>query len=523
MNSRFGRIYPGVGVVLVVMLSLALSGCTLPPLSDRPESQTMSAEQTANTRLGRAIAPLAAEHLGDSGIVFLQKAYDAFAARALLAEGADATLDVQYYIWQADITGILLLDVLYRAAERGVRVRLLLDDNGISGLDDTLAALHTHPNIEVRLFNPFVVRSPKWIGYLTSFSRLNHRMHNKSFTADNQAAIIGGRNIADEYFGAGSGALFADLDVLAIGPVVNELSRDFDRYWASASAYPASLILPQAGEEDLAQVVKTARACSASTEASQYVCAVAESKFLKNLLAGDLEFVWSPVSMVSDNPAKVLGEKSEKGLMSRQLAQAMGDPEHSITLVSPYFIPTKAGVEMFQKLERQGVQVRVLTNSLEANDVAMVHAGYAKYRKPLLEAGVQLFELRKVPGEEPVERSLQDNLMGSSSSSLHAKTFAVDGKRLFVGSFNFDPRSVHINTELGFVIESPELTQLMEDHFEKQARVTAYEVVLDKDGDLQWIERNGDDEVRHSHDPGVGVLKRAMVSVFSFLPIEGLL
>ncbi|MBJ6136324.1 phospholipase D-like domain-containing protein [Marinobacter litoralis] len=220
-------------------------------------------------------------------------------------------------------------------------------------------------------------------------------MHNKSFNADNQAAIVGGRNIADEYFGAGSGALFADLDVLAIGPV-------------------------------------------------------AESEFLKNLLAGDLEFVWSPVSMVSDDPAKVLGEKSEKGLMSRQLAQAMGNPEHSITLVSPYFIPTKAGV--------------------------------------------QLFELRK-----------------------------VDGERLFVGSFNFDPRSVHINTELGFVIESPELTQLMENHFEEQARVTAYEVVLDEDGDLQWIERNGDEEVRHSHDPGVGVLKRMMVSVFSFLPIEHLL
>ncbi|WP_416361314.1 phospholipase D family protein [Marinobacter sp.] len=514
---------PGVVVFFVTLFTFALNGCALPPLSDRPESQAIPAQQTANTRLGSAIAPKAAKHPDDSGIVFLPNAYDAFAARALLAEGADASLDVQYYIWQADITGIMLLDVLYRAAERGVRVRLLLDDNGISGLDETLAALDTHPNIEVRLFNPFVVRSPKWIGYLTSFSRLNHRMHNKSFTADNQAAIIGGRNIADEYFGAGSGALFADLDVLAIGPVVNELSRDFDRYWTSASAYPASAILPEPGEEDLAKVVETARECSASTEASQYVCAVAESEFLKNLLAGDLEFVWSPVSMVSDDPAKVLGEKSETGLMSRQLAQAMGNPEHSITLVSPYFIPTKAGVEMFQKLERQGVQVRVLTNSLEANDVAMVHAGYAKYRKPLLEAGVQLFELRKVPGEEPVERSLQDNLMGSSSSSLHAKTFAVDGKRLFVGSFNFDPRSVHINTELGFVIESPELAGLMENHFEEQVRVTAYEVVLDDEGDLQWIERNGDEEIRHGHDPGVGVFKRMMVSVFSFLPIEHLL
>ncbi|MBK1872515.1 phospholipase D family protein [Marinobacter sp. 1-3A] len=507
----------------LLAILLTISGCALPPLVDRTESWSVPSDQTADTRLGRAIAPLALAHPGKSGVVMLENAHDAFAARVLLAEGAEATLDVQYYIWQYDITGTMLLDVLYRAAERGVRVRLLLDDNGISGLDETLAALDTHPNIEVRLFNPFVVRNPKWIGYLTSFSRLNHRMHNKSFTADNQAAIIGGRNIADEYFGAGTGALFADLDVLAIGPVVSDLSSDFDRYWASASAYPAALILPEARDAGLAEVVATARECSESSEASQYVCAVADSQFLKNLLDGNLGFVWSPVSMVSDDPAKVLGKKPKNGLMSRQLVEAMGRPERSITLVSPYFIPTKAGVKMFQELERKGVHVRVLTNSLEANDVAMVHAGYAKYRKPLLEAGVQLFELRKVPGQEPVERKLQDNLMGSSSSSLHAKTFAVDGKRLFVGSFNFDPRSVHINTELGFVIESPELTRMMEDHFEEQTRVTAYELVLDDDGDLQWIERNGEEEIRHSRDPGTGLIKRMLVSMFSFLPIEHLL
>ncbi|WP_100639317.1 phospholipase D family protein [Marinobacter salexigens] len=519
--NRPRRLNPGFLSLLTALL--ALSGCALPPLADRTESWSLPSAQTADTRLGRAIAPLTQAHPEDSGIVLLKDAHDAFAARALLAEGAEKTLDVQYYIWQYDITGTMLLDVIHRAAERGVRVRLLLDDNGISGLDAALAALDTHPNIEIRLFNPFVIRSPKWIGFLTSFSRLNHRMHNKSFTADNQATIIGGRNIADEYFGAGSGALFADLDVLAIGPIVSELSDDFDRYWSSASAYPAATILPEAVEGDLAKVVETARECSASSEASQYVCAVADSEFLKNLLDGNLNFVWSPVSMVSDDPAKVLGKKPKNGLMSRQLAEAMGSPERSITLVSPYFIPTKAGVEMFRNLERQGVHVRVLTNSLEANDVAMVHAGYAKYRKPLLEAGVQLFELRKVPGEEPVERKLQDNLMGSSSSSLHAKTFAVDGKRLFVGSFNFDPRSVHINTELGFVIESPELTQVIESHFEEQARITAYEVVLDDAGDLQWIERNGEEDIRYSRDPGTGLIKRMMVSMFSFLPIEHLL
>ncbi|SHK12007.1 putative cardiolipin synthase [Marinobacter antarcticus] len=521
MLNRPKRHYPGVIAVLTTLLTI--SGCALPPMTDRTVSWSVPTEQTADTRLGSVIAPLIETHPGESGVLLLENAYDAFAARVLLAEGADASLDVQYYIWQYDITGTMLLDVLYRAAERGVRVRLLLDDNGISGLDELLAALDTHPNIEIRLFNPSIVRSPKWIGYLASFRRLNHRMHNKSFTADNQATIIGGRNVADEYFGAGRGALFADLDVLAIGPVVHELSDDFDRYWSSASAYPVAIILPEAGEKDLAQVVETARECSASSEANKYVRAVADSELLQKLLAGNLEFTWAPVSMVSDDPAKVLHKKPENGLLSRQLAEAMGSPERSVTLVSPYFIPTKTGVEMFRNLERKGVQVRVLTNSLEANDVAMMHAGYAKYRKPLLKAGVQLFELRKLPGGESVEGKLQRGLMGSSSTSLHAKTFAVDGESLFVGSFNFDPRSVHINTELGFVIESPELTQMMEARFQEQTRFTAYELVLDEDGHLQWLERNGEEVIRHGHDPGTGPLQRMLVFLFSILPIEPLL
>lgn len=520
MVSRLSQRIPGVAILMSFFM--IIGGCALPSMPERIGSWAVPAESTENTRLGRAITPLANAHPGESGVVLLPDAHDAFATRALLAEGAEASLDVQYYIWQYDITGTLLLDALYRAAERGVRVRLLLDDNGISGLDEALAALNTHPNFEVRLFNPFVVRSPKWIGYITSFQRLNHRMHNKSFTADNQAAVIGGRNVADEYFGAGQGALFADLDVLAIGPVVQELSTDFDRYWSSASAYPASSILGAAGETDLSKVVATAKTCSASSEASEYVCAIEESEFLQKLIARDLEFTWAPVAMISDDPAKVLGKKPKKGLLSEQMAEAMGNPKRSLTLVSPYFIPTKTGVEMFRELERKGVRVRVLTNSLEANDVAMVHAGYAKYRKPLLEAGVQLFELRELSADS-VEKELQSSLMGSSSSSLHAKTFAIDGESLFVGSFNFDPRSVHINTELGFVIESPELTQEMENHFEEQTRITAYEVVLDDSGDLQWIERNGEEEIRHSHDPGTGLFKRMLVSFFSFLPIESLL
>lgn len=508
--------------VWIAVVMTVLSGCALPPLADRTDSRSFPQSHTRETALGQAIAPKSDVHPGKSGVALLADPYDAFAARALLAESAEASLDVQYYIWRPDTTGTLMLYTLYRAAERGVRVRLLLDDNGIAGMDDILLALSQHPNVEIRLFNPFVVRNPKWINYFTDFRRLNHRMHNKSFTADNQATIIGGRNIADEYFGAAQGALFADLDVLAIGPAVDEISRDFDGYWASSASWPAERILGEPEPKPLVALTERFRMVERSEAASVYVRALENSEFLRKLLARELTFTWAPVVMVSDDPAKVMGRNDEEDLLSRQLSRALDDPERSITLISPYFIPRDAGVELFRKLEERGVEVRVLTNSLEANDVAMVHAGYSKYRKPLLRAGVELWEMRRLD-DEPREQELQTGMMGSSASSLHAKTFAVDGETLFVGSFNFDPRSIHLNTELGFVIESPELASVLEQQFDKEVRSDAYQVILDEAGDLQWLERREDQTIRYSHDPGTGPLKRVMVFLFGLLPIESLL
>src|SRR5690625_2949952 len=224
---------------------LCLTGCKgLPPLEGRPPSQALAYEDALDTPLGRTLSPQVAEHPGLSGIYPLADGLDAFAARVLLSGVAEKTLDVQYYIWRDDMTGVMLFKALLSAAERGVRVRLLLDDNNTPGLDPLLAALHQHANIEIRLFNPFMVRKPRLWGFVTDFNRANRRMHNKSFTADNQATIIGGRNIGDEYFSAGSGMLFADLDVLAVGPVVQDVSDNFDDYWQSASSFPVDLILP---------------------------------------------------------------------------------------------------------------------------------------------------------------------------------------------------------------------------------------------------------------------------------------
>ena len=506
---------------MLCLIGGLLGGCALPELAGRNQSSALSQAESADTALGRAIAPRAQTHPGKSGIHALAAPHDAFAARVLLARAAQKTLDVQYYIWRGDTTGTLLLEELRAAAQRGVRVRLLLDDNGTSGLDTELAALNSHANIEIRLFNPFLVRMPKSVGYVTDFMRANRRMHNKSFTADSQATIIGGRNIGDEYFGAAEGLLFADLDVLAVGAVVPEVSSDFDRYWASDSSYPAQLILPEADEVRLQAFADAAARMASARTATKYIKAVGESAFITNLLQGVLAFEWAEARMVSDDPAKGLGMAEPDGLLTHQLGEILGEPESHIELVSPYFVPTAAGTEAFARLAERGVKIRVLTNSLDATDVAAVHAGYAKRRKDLLEAGILLYEMRRMSPE--ANHKDGRGPFGSSGSSLHAKTFAVDRSRVFVGSFNFDPRSADLNTELGFVIESPKMAAAIEQAFDTSIPANAYEVVLTESGELQWLEQRDGQLVRHDTEPQTSFWKRASVSFMSILPIEWML
>ena len=362
-------------------------------------------------------------HPGLSGVYLLPDARDAFAARQLLAQTAERTLDVRYYIWRNDISGTLLFEALRAAADRGVRVRLLLDDNNTSGLDPLLAALDSHPNIEVRLFNPFVIRAPRWIGYVTDFFRLDRRMHNKSFTADNLATIVGGRNVGDEYFGARHGVLFADLDVLAIGPVVTEVSNDFDRYWASDSSYPLDRLLPAADRALIEEVRTAALRVESDPAAVDYVNALANSTFVREWSQGSLAPAWAVTHMISDDPAKGLGLAAPEALLIEKLRGIIGESATRVDLISPYLVPTSAGVDAFTALARRGVKIRVLTNALEATDVAVVHAGYAKRRKTLLENGIALYELRRLSSDAAEKK---DARLGSSGSSLHAKTFSVD-------------------------------------------------------------------------------------------------
>jgi putative cardiolipin synthase len=497
-----------------------LSACsTLPPLNGRTASSFLT--DTSGTGLGQAVAPMAAAHPGASGLYALVDDRQAFAARVLLADTAERSLDVQYYIWRNDITGVLLFDALRAAAERGVRVRMLLDDNSTEGLDATLAMLDSHPNIEVRLFNPFVLRSPRILGYLSDFPRLNRRMHNKSFTADNQATIIGGRNIGDEYFGAAGEMLFIDLDVIAVGPVVGSVSADFDRYWNSSSAYPLRLLVPPISPDSAAGVVAEAARIAHSPAAHAYQLALRESTFVAELAQQRLPLDWAVTRLVSDDPAKVLGLAPPESRLFPQLRQLIGAPVAEVDLVSPYFVPGQTGTDAFTAMSRGGPKVRILTNSLEATDVAVVHAGYAKWRKPLLAAGVSLFELRRTwprDGAQP-----RAGPIGSSASSLHAKTFSVDQSRVFIGSYNFDPRSARLNTEMGFVIDSPVLAKQLADSLERNLPERAFEVRLAPDGALYWIERGPGGTVRYDTEPGTGFWKRIGVRLLSLLPIEWLL
>ena len=501
-----------------------MTGCqTLPSLEGRTQSSFFSKEQVADTYFAQALAPLEQQHGIDKSAIFpLIEADEAFAARMMLAKHAQRSLDVQYYIWRNDMTGTMLFEALHAAADRGVRVRLLLDDNNTNGSDPILMGLHAHENIEVRLFNPFMLRKPRWPGFITDLSRLNRRMHNKSFTADNSLTIIGGRNIGDEYFGATDDVLFADLDVLSAGAAVQDVSQDFDKYWHSQSSYPIDRVIPHTAGLPLDELRQQAEFIAASPAAQQYVESLRGSPFIAQLEQGKINFEWLNVRMVSDDPSKGLGQAAPESLLIQQFQDIIGDPEFDVELISPYFVPTEAGVEAFAWLVRKGVEVKVLTNSLDATDVSAVHAGYAKRRKALLKSGVILYEMQRHPAQIKTAKR-KKRFLGSSGSSLHAKTFSVDRKHVFIGSFNFDPRSANLNTELGFVIDSPRLAQRINQAFHDEIPAHAYQVKLTQSGRLYWLEQQHAGVQTHTAEPKSSVWRKTVVKLFSWLPIESLL
>jgi len=347
-------------------------------------------------------------------------------------------------------------------------------------------------------------------------------MHNKSFTADNRVAIVGGRNIANEYFGAGAGVGFADLDVIAVGPAVAAVSEEFDLYWNSPSAYPAASLVGRPGADADAWLQARFAAMRTDPVAVAYLEAVRATPLVHEVGERELALEWAHAELVYDDPAKTLDAAAPSHvLLFPELMQAMGRPQQTLDLVSPYFVPGEAGTAALVALAKRGVTVRVLTNSLAATDVSAVHAGYAKRRPELLAAGIKLHELKRTAIRESHEREARFG--SSSSAALHAKTFAVDRERIFVGSFNFDPRSELINTEMGLVIDSPPLARQLAAAFDSEVPHTAYEVRLSATGDLEWIEETTGGEERYLTEPATSWLLRRQVDFLSILPIESLL
>ena len=451
---------------------------------------------------------------------------ESLALRFASARGAVRSIDVQYYIWRNDATGVLLAQELLQAADRGVLVRVLLDDMNARSRDDYLTALDRHHNIEIRVFNPFRTRRGMLRTVRELFargSRLNHRMHNKAWLVDGRLAIVGGRNIGDEYFAASAGVNFIDVDAALTGAAVDATLRSFELYWACPATRPVRRLrrigrprrLKLAGVRDL--LARSAAVLSAS----QYAMRLLAASDLNALLGGGPGLSPSEVQVVADDPRKALRPTHRAPGVLESMLEAMSAAQRELLLISPYFVPGVGGVEALIRLVRRGVRVCVLTNSLAATDVAAVHSGYARYRKQLLDGGVLLYELKSAIAADELDKRMR---VGSSRASLHTKAAIVDGERIFVGSFNLDPRSAALNCEMGAWMRSAPLVRELRSIFETGvAPQNSFTVSLGEKGEIRWTEVVGGRAIQYDVEPDASWGRRLLTRVLALLPIESLL
>jgi len=512
-------------VALIFVASLgACATAKFPDNTGRTDSYAF--EDTQDTSLSRSYDSRSEGHIGESAYHYLSNGLDAFVARAALADMAERSIDTQYYMIHNDVVGSLFIDRLYKAAERGVRVRLLIDDIDQEGRDEGLAVLDAHPNIEVRLFNPFARNAGRTGQYISGFGKQTRRAHNKSFTVDNQITILGGRNIGDEYFNADPKLAFIDIDVLSSGPVARDVSASFDLYWNHELSYPITTIaekLPT--EEESEQRKKAFFEFVAAQSETEYIQHLRDSDLAKSLRRDGLPAItWGIGDVVADDPDKLLEDTSDtKYRLIEQLRPYLGSVQKELIIFSPYFVPGKGGVAYFQSLRDQGVRVRILTNSLSSNDVSIVHAGYSRYRKALLRMGVELYELNKELNKEE-RKKMKEGGIGRSKASLHAKAFILDRDWVFIGSLNLDARSVVQNTEIGVMFQSPEIAKDLAGRFDSKIDRLAFRLELidgEKGQDqIVWHGIVDDKQQTLYKEPYTGFWKRFGVGFMRILPIE---
>ena len=514
------------------VVGLAIAGCATLPGSNYPKQSSTAFDQPGSTALGRQIDAVARTHPDLSGFRLLVAGEDGFRARAQLAEAAQKSLDLQYFIVKNDVTGKLLVDAVLRAADRGVRVRMLIDDTDDLARNREIIAIAAHPGIEIRIFNPYYARAPFDLlryGEFLIDRRLNYRMHNKVFVADNAAAIIGGRNIGDEYFAASEHSDRADFDVLAVGEIVRRISSTFDAFWNSELAIPAqALLAAKPGPEALQAYRAELEQNRKNPQTRVKVPRVEEPDPAKALLQGDGPLVWAKADVLYDNPdkGKIVSDEKQGPLLRKRLAEELGQVQSELLIVSPYLVPADQGMRLVEKLRARGVRLRIVTNSLASTDLPVAHAGYQHYRTRLLDDGVELYEVKAFPEAGDGDgRSLSPS---SGQLELHAKLFVFDRQRLFVGSMNFDYRSLRVNTEIGLLIDSPALAREAGAHVDAMTQpANAYHVQLgppDAFGNrpLTWRTEENGKTVELTTEPG-SIGRRIQASLFTLLPIDDLL
>ncbi|MGP9711186.1 phospholipase D family protein [Psychrobacter sp. AOP29-E1-7] len=539
---------------LTLGLTLGLVGCqSLPKQPHLPESLALSARINAlyqqensqpleenktsitnNINLGEAVSAQNDIHPELSGYHPIVTGANAFASRSILTDMATRSIDAQYYIWHNDQAGQLLLRDLWKAAERGVIVRLLLDDfNNDAIFDQHLLRFSSHPNIAVRIINPLMHRKFQTLNYVTGLPRINRRMHNKSMTFDKQITIIGGRNIGNEYLSNDQNSQFADLDVLLIGKVVADIDNSFASYWSSPLSFDIETLVTTNHNETSDFVAALDKLGQDNNDNDNdndndnndlmiYKTAIEESTIDNDLINKRVPFRWTDMQFLSDDVGKLTKSVPTDTNLVHQLRTLLGRPTKQLTIISSYFVPTKDGVNTLVKLAESGIDIKILTNSFDATDVTAVHSGYSQWRPNLLRAGVKIYELKSTAAAEKRENKLW-KARSQSSTSLHAKTFAVDDHQVFIGSYNVDPRSANINTEMGVIINDDELAKQLHAALSDDLLSQAYEVKLLDNGKLQWQTMENNKKVVYDSEPRVDVSDHVWLTIMSWLPIDWLL
>lgn len=536
--KHWHRISPIPYCLRVALLALALAmlgGCSsLPPGSDYPKTRTSALAHPEETRLGHQFQQAANDHAGNSGFRIVSAGVDGFLLRMQMINATQRTLDLQYYIFRGDQTGRLVTEAVLHAADRGVRVRVLIDDGETVAGDGQIAALEAHPNIDVRIFNPFAYRGHsnllRAVEFMFNASRLDYRMHNKLMIVDNAVALIGGRNIGDQYFQIDPSEQLADDDMFAAGPISAILSSTFDEYWNNDMSIPVQAL---SGKKPSSAILDAHRSAlkqqhrALKDDGIDFVTRVASGEPYNGMISGRLPLVWAHAQVVCDSPEKkkVEGGAMVGSLMQRAVVDAANSVRHELLMITPYLIPGKEGMQLFDNLRQRGVTVRILTNSLESSGVLAAQSSYIRYRAPLIASGVELHEIR----------SLLGNTRGSGETkaisrfgnySLHGKLFVFDRAKIFIGSMNFDQRSMHLNTEIGLLVDSPELAQQVAARFDAMAQpVNAYRLALAPDNvgsgtHLVWRTQEGGDEIEYASEPARSDWQRAALHLLSLLPWE---